>query len=72
MDDLEVTDLYVASYLTARGFPVLRMAGERGRRVFHFAPEARDAALAFFNGAVIEARPYADALRTLKTMIHTA
>jgi hypothetical protein len=57
MDELEVTELYVASYLNARGFPVLRLAGERGRRVFHFAPEAREAALAFFNGAVIEARP---------------
>jgi hypothetical protein len=70
--DLEVTDLSVAAYLSARGFPVLRLEGQPGRRVFRFAQEARDECQAYFNGAQIEARRYGEALRTLKVMIHTA
>jgi hypothetical protein len=69
-DATEVTDLAVSAFLMARGFPVVSVTGRRGRRVFVFAPEAQSECTRYFTGATIEARAFAEAMRSLKALLH--
>lgn len=69
-DTVEITDLALAAFLTARGFPVLKLDGRPGRRTFYFPPGARDECRTYFAGAMIEARTFAEAMRSMKGMVH--
>jgi hypothetical protein len=71
-DDLAVTDIGLAGYLVTRGFPLLRLDGRPGRRVFRFPSDAGDECKGYFAGAVVPAREYAENLRNLKAQIRSA
>ena len=63
------TDLSCAAFLMARGHPLLRTERQpSGRCVFTFPATARDDAQAFYAGAQVPARGFANALRDLKAL----
>mgnify|MGYP003578169235 CR=1 FL=1 len=63
------TDLSCAAFLMARGHPLLRTERQpSGRCVFTFPTTAREDAQAFYAGAVVPARAFANALRDLKAL----
>jgi hypothetical protein len=63
------TDLSCAAFLMARGHPLLRTERQpNGRCTFTFPAAARDDAQAFYAGAQVPARGFANALRDLKTL----
>jgi len=71
-ESIEVTDLGLAAFLSARGYLVLRLEGRPGRRTFVFPEAARDDCRACFAGAPVEARAYYESLRSLKALVHNA
>lgn len=74
-----VTDLYLASFLMARGHTVRVVKlpgsvalGQPSRCQFLFSPAAEDDARAFDGGAAISAPMFADALKRLKGLVYRA
>jgi hypothetical protein len=68
--DFETADLGLAAFLVALGYQLRDVGGVTGgRRVFRFSIEARGSAPAFYTGASVPARAYANALRDLKALI---
>ncbi len=69
--DFETADLGVASFLVAQGVPLLKVKpGDGRRRFFCFPPEAQAAASQYFQGALIPARAFFNAVRDLKAMLY--
>ena len=69
-EDYCTTDLSLAAFLVARGYPLSRLLGRRGdRRVFCFPVDAEDSAPLFYRDSKVGARTYANALRDLKAMV---
>jgi hypothetical protein len=66
------SDLSLAAYLLARGYPLLGTGGDARRRVFAFPAGVEDDAKAYYAGASVGARAFANALRDLKTLIREA
>ena len=71
--DHETKDLYFAAFLQARGVELIntRRRGSVVWFVFEDVDNMRDLRHDFFSGTgKVKARPYADALRNLKSLIH--
>jgi hypothetical protein len=67
----ETTDLSLAAFLLARGYPLTRVEGLRGgQRTFVFPASGRDLASTYFMGASVPARAFANALRDLKAVLY--
>jgi len=72
-DDYSTSDLGLAAFLLALGFPLLDLRGSPGRpRVFVFPVAAAANATRYFAGATVEARRYAAAIRDLKGLVAQA
>jgi hypothetical protein len=70
--EYETTDLNIAAFLLAQGHPLTRVEGPRGgQRTFVFPASGRGVASAYFSGASVPARPFANALRDLKALIYS-
>jgi hypothetical protein len=67
-----VSNLYLASYLMARGHAVRVVKLSPSRCEFIFPPAAEDDAGAYDEDAAISAPLYADALRRLKGLVARA
>ncbi len=67
MKETKVSDLPLAGYLCARDYPLVRVEGTNGRKLFVFAGVPESAILDFYNGqGTVSARRLLDALRNLK------
>ena len=66
-----LTDLSVAAFLLARGHRLLGLedTGKGGQVAFRFAT-GKDEAVLYFTGEPIEARVFAQALKTLESALH--
>jgi hypothetical protein len=72
IDEYQTSDLSLAAFLMAQGHPLTRVEGPRGgQRVFVFPAAGRDLAGAYYTGASVPARPFANALRDLKSLIYS-
>lgn len=74
-NQLTIKDLYEASYLIAKGFPLKRMEriGQTLRCLFVFddSPEIHQASTDFWNKqALVDAKTYAEQITYLKDRIH--
>lgn len=67
-----VTNLYLASYLMARGHAIRVVKLSPSRCEFIFPPAAATDAGSYDEGAAISAPLYADALRRLKGLVSRA
>jgi hypothetical protein len=67
-----VSDLNQAAYVLALNHPLIRAEGQTGSRHFFIFPSnAADDARRFYQGGMINARAFANALRDLKAIIHS-
>ncbi len=68
--DAEITDLHLASYLSAVGFTVSNMTfGPNGRVTFHFKNVPREVVLAYYRGEdSTSARKLFDSFKALKSV----
>lgn len=67
MKETKVSDLQLAAYLTALDYPLLRVEGPNGRKVFVFTDVPDEVVFAFYSGRdPVSARKLLDALRNLK------
>jgi hypothetical protein len=64
-------NLYEASFLLAKGFNLSgkEKAGSKVVLLFEYKPEISEAAMAFYNGSLIQAKKFSDAYRTLKDFV---
>ncbi len=69
--EYHTNDLNLSAFLITRGYELLRVDGDAGRRLFVFDGGARAVAPEFFKNAPVGARDFASAIRQLKTAIHT-
>lgn len=67
-----INDLYLASYLKARGLKLAAVDrdGKRSRFVFHDGPERQQMVTDFYNDAPIGIAAFTHALQDLKAAIH--
>jgi hypothetical protein len=63
------SDLYLASYLLARGYKLLLVDGPSYEVRFHFSRMAKVDSQGFYGGGVIEARLLCNAIRDLKAVV---
>jgi hypothetical protein len=67
MNEMKITDLQLAAYLTALDYPIVRVEGPTGRRAFVFGDIPQDVVLTYYSGADrISARKLFGAYRDLK------
>ncbi len=69
--DYRTTNLYEASFLLARGFPLTgkERSGQKVVVLFKDSDEIRREAMKFYNGAKVEAKGYSDSYRSLKDFV---
>ena len=72
MDRFEAKDLYLASFLKAKGLSLIDTRRSNGRVFFIFGnkEKAQDLLKQFYNGGSINISLYTKALYDLKTLIH--
>ena len=70
-DYYRVQNLYEASFLLARGFPLAgkEQSGGKITVLFMDSEEIRKEALGYYNGSKVSAKEYSDAYRSLKDFI---
>jgi hypothetical protein len=69
-EEFSTTDLALAAFLVASGHPLLQLGGlAGGRRMFEFPAQACEDARAFYRGASVGARSFANSLRDLKALL---
>ncbi len=67
MNERRISDLGLAAYLVALGYPLVRVVGSNGRKDFVFAGVPQETIYGFYNGQdQISARQLLNALRDLK------
>jgi len=68
-------DLYLSSYLKAKGFPLHNAdLDHQGRTVFHFleTPELRKNLMQFYNGsALVNPSTFIEAFKTLRSLAYS-
>lgn len=73
MSNYRTSDLYYAAYLKVASVPFKGTEREGSRTFFLFEPSENmnDLKVQFFNGqAKVPASPYADAIRSMKSLTH--
>jgi hypothetical protein len=65
------TDLNVSAFLLATGHQLVGLEGTGQQKMFLFHDGARDDVPKYFMGAKVTAREFAQALKTLKSALHT-
>ena len=67
MNEMKISDLQLAAYLTALDYPLLRIEGPSGRKVFVFAQVPNEVVFAYYSGQEqVSARKLFGAYRDLK------
>lgn len=66
-DEMSVTDLNVAAFLLASDYPIVRVEGASGQRIFVFKNVPQDAVMRYYGGAApVDARKLFSAFRDVK------
>jgi hypothetical protein len=64
-------DLYYAAYLMASGVPLIRCEKDMGRMFWFFGSSAKGYEMAWMNDSgTVKPRSFAEAIKTLKNMVH--
>jgi hypothetical protein len=68
----ETTDLYLGSYLKARGIRLLNVRRDGRRTTFEFedSPARPDLVLEFYNDGVVHINAFKNALQDLKAIVY--
>lgn len=70
MNERRVSDLNLAAYLTALGYPLVRIVGPNGRKEFVFGGVPEETVFNFYSGKdQISARQLLNAYRDLKGLV---
>ncbi len=70
MNERRISDLGLAAYLVALGYPLVRVVGSNGRKDFVFAGVPDEVVFSFYSGKdVVSARLLLGALKDLKGLV---
>ena len=69
-DTLELTDLYLCSFLRTKGYPIIEVKREnRSKVIFVFPLKAEKGILAFHNGESVSALEFSSQIEQTKSLI---